>query len=336
MTTVRVYLSTYRRNHLLRRALDSLLNQTFGDWVCELHNDDPADRFPEELVRRVGDARIALVNHEVNYGPTRSFNGFFKPIRETYFSILEDDNWWEPEFLQRMVAALEAQTTIQLAWANMRRWIEEPDGSWTDTGIDVWDRPPGAAPELFYWPHPQHVLGALHSQGAILARSGDYTPVPNDVNSAAMESFRERTLRFPILFVPQRLANFAVTMVSSRPLSRASWTQTLALLAGSFAEIVPMKPESMDELWQRAWGSGKTKSTAVLIMTGFAFPGARKLLRNARLRDWLFFMAYYAKHPVELARTLRLLRGSDGQREFLLKHTRARLREAQEHGLTAF
>jgi hypothetical protein len=352
MTTVRVYLCTYRRNHLLPRAVDSLLTQTLRDWVCELHNDDPADPFPGELVRRVADPRITLVNHEVNYGPTRSFNGFFKPSRETYFSILEDDNWWEPEFLRTMVSIMDAHPEILLGWANMRRWIEQADGNWTDTGSDIWDHPHDSGPELFYWPQPEHwrstgpgtsqtgrwaeVLGAFHSQGAMLARSGEYIPVPADINSAAMEFFRERTFRFPILFVRQRLANFAVTITSSRPQLRASWTQTLALLAGSFAEVVPMKPQTMDQLWRRAWGCGKTKSTAALIMAGFAFPGARKLLRHARLRDWLFSLAYYAKHPVELAQTVRLLHGSDEQREFLLKHTRDRLWEAQARGFTVF
>ena len=34
MALVRVYLGTYRRNNLLPRALNSLLNQTFSDWVC--------------------------------------------------------------------------------------------------------------------------------------------------------------------------------------------------------------------------------------------------------------------------------------------------------------
>jgi hypothetical protein len=332
MALVRVYLTTYRRNNLLPRALNSLLNQTFRDWVCELHNDDPTDKSPEELVRRTGDPRITLVTHEVNYGPTRAFNGFFKPIRETYFSILEDDNWWEPEFLDTMVRVLDLHPEVRLAWANMRRWLEEADGSWTDTGCDIWDRPRDSGLELFYWPQPQQVFGALHSQGAILARSGEYTPVPDDVKSAGMEAFRERTFPFPILFVPQRLANFAMTRRSASRLSRASWAHTLALLAGSFAEVVPMTRESVDELWRRAWGRGKTKSTGVLIIAGLSFPGARKLLRYARLRDWLFFLVYYAKHPVEFARTVRLLSGSDEQRNFLLKHTRARMREAQEQG----
>lgn len=47
MAICRVYLCTYRRNNLLSRALNSLLAQTFKDWVCELHNDDPEDSFPE-------------------------------------------------------------------------------------------------------------------------------------------------------------------------------------------------------------------------------------------------------------------------------------------------
>jgi hypothetical protein len=316
--------------------VESLRRQTFGDWVCELHNDDPADKFPEQLVEKIADTRFRVVTHEVNYGPTRSFNQFFKPIAEPYFSILEDDNWWEPAFLQKMVATLDAYPEIQLAWANMRRWVEQADGTWADTGRDLWNRSPDSGPELFYWPQQRQVMGGLHSQGAMLARSGEYMPIPEGVNSAAMEMFRERTFHFPILLVPESLANFAVTLTSSRPGSRSSWTYTLALLAGSFAEVVPMLPESMASLWRQAWGTGRTKSTAVLVWGAFVFPGARKLLRHAGLRDWSFFVAYYAKHPLELMRTLQLFRRNHEEREFLLKHTRARLQEAVERGFVAF
>src|ERR1700739_258820 len=38
---VRVFVPTYRRPKLLPRALDSLLAQTFTEWECEVHNDDP-------------------------------------------------------------------------------------------------------------------------------------------------------------------------------------------------------------------------------------------------------------------------------------------------------
>ena len=337
MATVRVYLCTYRRNHLLPRALDSLLNQTFGDWVCELHNDDPADKFPEELVRRVGDPRVALVNHEVNYGPTRSFNGFFKPISETYFSILEDDNWWEPEFLRKMVTVLDAHPEIQLAWANMRRWIEQADGSWTDTGIDIWDRPPGAGPELFYWPQPQQLMGALHSNGALLARSVGfhYHAVPEDTTFAVMESFRDRTFSYPLLLVPQRLANFAMTRVTARDKAPERWAHALTLLAGTFLSNTPLKGETPARLWSEAWGRG-AKTTGVLFLASLAFPECRKLLKHARIRDWAFFLAYNAKHPVTFLRILRLIRTKQHQRAFLTQHTRAWVREARKQGDVAF
>lgn len=93
MPTVRVYLLTYRRGHLLPRALTSLRAQTFVDWVCELHNDDPTDEFPSKLVAETADPRIHYVPHESNLGPNRTFNLVFQPCAETYVCLLEDDNW---------------------------------------------------------------------------------------------------------------------------------------------------------------------------------------------------------------------------------------------------
>ena len=50
MARLRIFLLTYRRPHLLRRALNSLLEQSMTDWVCELHNDAPDDDSPRTLL----------------------------------------------------------------------------------------------------------------------------------------------------------------------------------------------------------------------------------------------------------------------------------------------
>ena len=68
MARVRIYLPTYRRPALLPRALASLRAQTFTDWVCELHNDDPEDPAPGQLLAGLGDPRITLVTHKRNLG----------------------------------------------------------------------------------------------------------------------------------------------------------------------------------------------------------------------------------------------------------------------------
>jgi len=60
MALIRIFLLTYRRPALLPRALNSLLSQTFTDWVCELHNDAPEDDGPSQLLNKINDPRIIL------------------------------------------------------------------------------------------------------------------------------------------------------------------------------------------------------------------------------------------------------------------------------------
>ena len=205
MPICRVYLCTYRRNELLRRAVASLQAQTFTDWVCELHNDDPSDPFPDSLVRHLGDARITAVTHPVNYGPTRTFNLVFSGgVPEKYISLLEDDNWWNPDFLEVMVREMERRPDVQLGWANMRLWQEQQNGIWRDTGRCVWNDDWGHDSVLFNWPDTRQVRGALHSNGAMLVRAeiAKELVLPDETPSAAMEHVRERIARYPLMLVP--------------------------------------------------------------------------------------------------------------------------------------
>src|SRR5215469_8347749 len=262
MALCRVYLCTFRRPKLLERALNSLVSQTFTDWLCEVHNDDPRDPFPGDLVRRIGDRRISVINHRENLGPIKSFNLFFKSVAEPFFSLLEDDNWWEPNFLQVMVSTMSLYPEVQVAWANMRYWEELEDGTWQDTGRNIWEVE-WTEPRLIQWPDRRQLPGALHSNGAMLARSEfEYYAVPETINFAAIESFRERTFVHPLLFVPQRLANFAVTRTTARPSDAASWMHALAVLAGTFLLEIKMSPNQLRQLWTGA-RSG-SRSTHVL------------------------------------------------------------------------
>lgn len=328
MAICRVYLPTFRRGRLLRRAVDSLLRQTFQDWVCELHNDDPHDPAPGELVSRIGDSRIALINHEENMGATRTFNLFFKSVSEPFFSLLEDDNWWEPEFLEKMIEALSRYPQVQVAWANMRIWEEQADQSWRDTGRNVWPLEENE-PHLMHWPHPRHLSGALHSNGAMLARSNfKYFAVPESINFAAIEPFRERTFRHPLLFVPQPLANFAVTRSSTRPGDAASWMHAVAVLTGTFLAEVALPPEQVRELWTKArCGS---RSTHVLFACAAHFAECRGMLRYANLNDWIWSCAYTVRHPARMCRVLRLFQQKQAEEEFLKLHTRRRQAESED------
>jgi hypothetical protein len=299
MALVRVYLTTCRRGPLLRRALASLRAQTFRDWVCELHNDAPEDPFPAELAREQGDPRIRVLTHARNLGALATFNLAFGPCAERYVSILEDDNWWEPEFLARMLAALEARPAVTVAWSNMRIWREQPDGTWQDSRQLVWPSAGTTAPELRAWPHVRQAWWALHSNGALLIRNGPrlgelQTPVPMRLDF--VEAVRERAMPHPLLYVPEPLVNFAVTLATARSASRDGMPEHYVLLLASFFRHVQPHAGIVDAIWAAA-RAACVRSTDKLMLAGLYAPECRPLLRRARLGDWLAFLAAQIRHP---------------------------------------
>ena len=74
---------------MIRRALESLVEQDFKDWVCEVHNDWPDDATAiQKIVTSLGDGRFEVFNHQANLGGTRSFNLPFESAHEEpFFSI---------------------------------------------------------------------------------------------------------------------------------------------------------------------------------------------------------------------------------------------------------
>lgn len=306
MATVRVFLLTYRRPQLLRRAVKSLCAQTFTDWVCELHNDAPDDPFPRELVAEIGDPRITLHQHSTNWGATASFNHVFIGGPETYASLLEDDNWWEPGFLRAALQTIETHPDASLVWANMYIWREEADGRWTDTGKTIWRHAPGdISPRTFHWPEAIQAFNGLHSNGAMVFRPCTFQPISVTALTplSIIEPMRERTAQGDLLLLPVPLANFAMTRETSRSRDPVRWLQSQLLVATSFFEAVKIDPESLKKVWatQRAM---TPRDTNLLFLTAIALRRP-SLLRPATLNDWLRFVLNVGRHPICNLRGLR-------------------------------
>jgi len=329
MPTVRVYLLTYRRNHLLPRALASLRAQTHTDWVCELHNDDPGDTFPATLVAETADARVRCVRHETNLGPNRTFNLVFQPCGERYVCLLEDDNWWEPVFLQKLVALLETNPGVDVAWANMQIWQENPDRSWTRTGRTIWPAADFAGPSLFSWPHPRHLDSLVHSNGSALIRNRHLADlvVPPTTPFLAMEPIRERGMHFPLLFLPEPLVNFAWTQSTHREASSLLAAQMKALLTASYLRHARLDMEGWRRLADRARQSPANELAGLLIAAQLVSL-ARPLARHIRPTEWPRIVGSWIRHFPTNRRLLRARREHRAIFEYLDLHTAQRFAEA--------
>jgi hypothetical protein len=96
----------------------------------------------------------------------------------------------------------------------------------------------------------------------MLARGDfDYPPVPPDIDFAAIEPFRERTFRYPLLLVQRPLANYSVTLSSTRRGSQAGWTHAVTLLSGSYLSTVPLSEEALVSFWDRARTGARSTHT---------------------------------------------------------------------------
>ena len=322
---VRIHLLTYKRPKLLERALKSLLGQTLQDWTCELHNDAPDDPSPGELCQTINDSRLRYVPHERNLGPTASFNLLFKDASEPYLSLLEDDNWWEPDFLEEMVSTLERFPDVDVAWCNQNCWREKADGTWTDLHRTVWQVEGDNEPRLIFWPQPYQISGALHSNGSMLLRSRHAAKyrIPDETPFDIIEHVRERTFSYPILFVPRALANFSITQGSARNSSKAIWGQSQLLLASTFLRHISLSNSTLQRLWQSRRAS-TPRSTGVLFLAAMVGVERRRLLENATMGDWLHFLKATLRRPIITCQILRSRRCFPALSTFLDVATRAR------------
>jgi glycosyltransferase involved in cell wall biosynthesis len=114
---VTVVLPTLNRPAYLEEALRSAVQQSYRNLEI-LVRDNASDRSTGEVVRSFKDERIHYLRHPENIGMTANLLGGFRAARGKYVTTLHDDDFWQPEFLQEMVAVLEANPELVVAFSD--------------------------------------------------------------------------------------------------------------------------------------------------------------------------------------------------------------------------
>ncbi len=95
---ISVIMSTYNREDLLPRAIDSILNQTYKDFEFIIINDGSDDKTAEILKNYAKkDKRIIVLNNKHNKGLIYSLNRGLEIARGTYIARMDDDDLSLPE-----------------------------------------------------------------------------------------------------------------------------------------------------------------------------------------------------------------------------------------------
>lgn len=108
---VAIIMRTKNRPVLLRRAFESVVGQTYKKWHLVVVNDGGDISQVKALQQKFNSLlndRITIVHHLVSKGMEAASNAGINAIDSDYVIIHDDDDSWQPEFLETAVAALEA------------------------------------------------------------------------------------------------------------------------------------------------------------------------------------------------------------------------------------
>jgi glycosyltransferase involved in cell wall biosynthesis len=116
---VSIVLPVHNGQRFLREALDGCLAQTYADWELIVVDDastDDTTAIVADYARR--DPRIRVHRNPANLRLPASLNAGFALARGRYLTWTSDDNIHRPAALERLVAALEADPSLDLVYAH--------------------------------------------------------------------------------------------------------------------------------------------------------------------------------------------------------------------------
>ncbi|MFM7772656.1 MAG: glycosyltransferase family 2 protein, partial [Acidimicrobiaceae bacterium] len=108
---VSVVIPTFNHAPLLKRALDSVIAQTYGNWEAIVINNFSTDE-TIDIVNSFKDDRIKLVNFENNGIIAASRNQGIKLAQGKFVAFLDSDENWYPKKLERCVDQVMLGATL--------------------------------------------------------------------------------------------------------------------------------------------------------------------------------------------------------------------------------
>jgi len=107
--TVSIIIPTYNREHLLGRALKSILNQTYKDFEVIVVDDGSTDN-TEDVIREFSALKIHYIKHIENKGEGAARNTGVKAARGDYVAFLDSDDEYLPEKLEKEMAVFKSES----------------------------------------------------------------------------------------------------------------------------------------------------------------------------------------------------------------------------------
>ncbi|MCG2754539.1 MAG: glycosyltransferase [Desulfobacteraceae bacterium] len=131
-TDVDIIVPTYNRSDLLPETLKSVQDQTFSNWQCWIAEDGETKETLDAIKPFLEDDRFKYLPGKHAGFPATPRNRAIRKGNALYVALLDDDDLWLPEKLERQVEFLKSHPNCVLLGCNAFCW----------TGTGKWDESP--------------------------------------------------------------------------------------------------------------------------------------------------------------------------------------------------
>lgn len=108
---VSIIIQTFNRAHMIHRAINSAINQTYTNieiLITDNHSEDHTEEICKEYAQK--DKRIKYFRQKTNIGMVRNANFAIKNISGDYFIWLNDDDWLDNDVIEKCIDILKTNT----------------------------------------------------------------------------------------------------------------------------------------------------------------------------------------------------------------------------------
>lgn len=116
---VTIITPTYNRGHLLERAINSVLTQTYKNWELLVVDDASTDN-TADVMSQFTDERIRYIHYGVNGGNAKARNVGVKNAKGDYIAFVDSDDEYHPTYLDKAIKLLHFSPDSSFLWAGTR------------------------------------------------------------------------------------------------------------------------------------------------------------------------------------------------------------------------
>jgi glycosyltransferase involved in cell wall biosynthesis len=131
---VSIITTTYNRTHYLKQAIESALKQTYPHFEM-IVSDDASTEDVESVVAGFKDPRLRYRRNETNLGMCANICAALQEARGEFFAYLNDDDMWEPTFLEKVVAPMMQNPEITVSFSD--HYVMDENGTIDPTLTDA-------------------------------------------------------------------------------------------------------------------------------------------------------------------------------------------------------